>query len=284
MDRRISVATSTALALMLSAAVAAAQLPKLVVSIADSGNVGGVPVANEDMLLCDLTSFGPGTTSCNWSLFFDGSATGMNTQVHGVDVLPNGSLIIRVAADSSLPDLSAIKRKDLALFIPTDPLTLPYTSGEWRLYLDGDAVKGSSDARVWDSVDVLTDGTCEKNDPMTCDVLLSLQQGGTLGGVDYDNEDILRCHPTAFSIGGSITACSFTKFLDSSAINGGGMGSFTDNLFAIDLLSASTLLFRASEQPTLPVHEQQRDILRYVGTFGLTPVGTTDLYFDGGGP
>ena len=88
------------------------------------------------MVLCDLQATGAGTTQCNWSLFFDGSAAGFNTRVHGVDVLPNGSLIIRVASDASLPDISAIKRTDLALFIPQNPLSRPYTIGEWRLYLD----------------------------------------------------------------------------------------------------------------------------------------------------
>jgi cysteine-rich repeat protein len=269
------------LALLLAPRSASAQLPELVISIGEGATIGGVPAENEDLLLCDPVSLGEANTQCNWSLFLDGSAVGLNSQVMGVDVLPNGSLVIRVAADSSLPDLSAIKRKDLALFIPTDPLTLPYTAGEWRLYLDGDAVKGSSDARVWDAVTVLTDGTCEKTFPMTCDVLLSLQHGNPLGGVDFQDEDILRCHPTAFSAGGSITACSFSLFLDSSAINGGGFGSFTGNLFAFDLLAPDTMIFRASEQATLPAHEGPRDLLRYVGSFGTSPVGTVDFFFDG---
>jgi hypothetical protein len=200
-----------------------------------------------------------------------------------LDVLPNGNLVVRVSADSSIPDLSAIKTKDLALFIPTDPLALPYVSGEWRLYLDGDAVNGTSDARSWDAVDVLTDGTCENNSPPTCDVLLSLPGGASLGGVSFGDEDILRCHPTAYSIGGAITACDYSLFLDSSAINGGGTGSMTGNLQGIDLMAPDTLIFRANAQATLPAHEAARDLLRYVGTFGTSPAGTVDVFFDGGG-
>jgi hypothetical protein len=266
---------------LLWASIAAAQLPSIALSIGANATIGGVEVKNEDIAVCDPTSFGPGTTSCTWRLLFDGSQSGLDTSVRSLDVLPNGNLVIRVAADNSIPDLSAIKTKDLALFIPTDPLDLPYTNGEWRLYLDGDAVNGASDARSWDAVDVLTDGSCENDSPMTCDVLLSLPSGAALGGVSFGDEDVLRCHPTAWSVGGAITACDYSLHLDSSAINGGGTGSFTGNLHGFDLMEPDTLIFRAVVQATLPPHSAARDLLRYVGTFGTTPVGTVDLFFDG---
>ncbi len=281
--RRFAVAVSAVFAGVVWTSVAAAQLPSIAVSLGSTANIGGVDVRDEDIVVCDATSYGAGTTSCTWRLLFDGSASGLSSSVRALDVLPNGSLVIRVAADSSIPDLSAIKTKDLALFIPTDPLDVPYTSGEWRLFLDGDAVNGVSDARSWDAVDVLTDGTCENNSPPTCDLLLSLPSGAALGGVSFGDEDILRCHPTAFSVGGAITACDYSLYLDSSAINGGSTGSFTGNLHGIDLIEPDTLIFRANAQPTLPSHEAARDLMRYVGTFGTSPVGTVDIFFDGGG-
>jgi len=281
--RHFGVAATLVIAGLASASVAAAQLPSIAVSLGSTANIGGVDVRDEDIVVCGASSYGPGTTSCSWYLLFDGSAAGLNSSVKALDVLPNGNLVIRVAADQSIPDLSAIKTKDLALFIPTDPLALPYTSGEWRLFLDGDAVNGVSDARSWDAVDVLTDGTCENNSPPTCDLLLSLPSGAALGGVSFGDEDILRCHPTAFSVGGAITACDYSLYLDSSAINGGGTGSFTGNLHGIDLTAPDTVIFRANAQPTLPSHEAARDLMRYVGTFGTSPVGTVDVFFDGGG-
>src|SRR5262249_36820771 len=66
-----------------------------------------------------------------------------------------------------------------------------------------------------------------------------------------------------------------------SAINGGGTGSFTGNLFAFDLIGSDTMIFRGPSQATLPPHEAARDLLRYVGTFGATPSGTVDFFFDG---
>lgn len=278
---RHTLTLSVAIAGLLWASIAAAQLPSVAISIGANATIGGVDVKNEDIVICDPTSFGPGTTSCTWRLLFDGSQSGLDTSVRALEVLPNGNLVIRVAADNSIPDLSAIKTKDLALFIPTDPLDLPYENGEWRLFLDGDAVNGASDARSWDAVDVLTDGTCENNSPMTCDVLLSLPSGAALGGVSFGDEDILRCHPTAWSVGGAITACDYSLYLDSSAINGGGTGSFTGNLHGMDLMAPDTLIFRANAQASLPAHSAARDLLRYVGTFGTSPVGTVDLFFDG---
>jgi len=260
---------------------------------------GCFAVANEDLIVCHPTSLGENTTGCDWELFLDGSAAGLESSVQAVDVLPNGSLVLRVSSDGSIPDLSAIKRKDLALFIPTDPTTLPYTQGEWRLFLDGDAVKGESDARAWDSVDVLiSDETCQgdKSNYTHCDVLLSLPAGSALGGVPTTNEDIIRCRPTANSVGGSITACDYSLFLDSSNINGpDGTGSFTGNLFAFELLSwvgpfdpmsplDGVAIFRGPGQATLPPHQAQRDLLQYTGNFNTDPVdpaGTVTFFFDG---
>ncbi len=263
---------------------AAAQLPSVAIAIGGNATLGSVSVTNDDVVVCDPISYGPGTTSCNWRMLFDGSLNGLNSSIRALDVLPNGSLVIRVGGDNSIPDLSAIKTKDLALFIPSDPLSPPYTDGEWRLYLDGDAVKGASDARSWDAVDVLTDGSCENASPPTCDVLLSLPSGAALGGVAFSDEDIVRCHPTAWSVGGAITACDYSLFLDSSAINGGSAGSFTGNLHAIDVTAPDTLIFRANNQVTLPpAYDAARDLLRFVGTFGTSPAGTVDIFFDGGG-
>jgi len=256
--------------------------PKMVFATASNGTVGGVAFANEDLLLCDPVSLGENNTVCNWTLLFDGSAAGLTSAVKAVDILPDGSIVMRVTNDGSIPDLSALKSKDLARFIPDDPTTLPYTSGEWRLYMDGDAVKGSSDNRVWNGMDVVTDGTCEKQNPPTCDVLLSLPSTATLGGITFGDEDVLKCTPTAWSSGGSITACTYSLFLDASAINGGGAGSFTSDNWAFDFIEPDTMIFRTPGAGVgLPPSQTTRDLLRYVGTFGLAPVGTVDFFFDG---
>ena len=159
---RRAIALAVGAAITLVPALATGQIPanpSIVISTGSHAVLGGtVTVENEDLALCHLTSFGFQNTHCDWSLFFDGSAAGLNSAVKALDVLPNGNLVMRVAADHSIPDLSTIRAKDLALFIPVDPRHPPYTSGEWRLFLDGNAVKDSSDTRVWDAVAVLADG------------------------------------------------------------------------------------------------------------------------------
>lgn len=256
--------------------LARAQVPKMLFSISGSGSIGDPPVTveNEDLLMCDPVSTNPPVTQCNWSLFFDGSAAGLTTKIKTVDMLPNGNLVMRVNASQALPDLGPITNKDLVLFIPTDPLTLPYSSGEWRLFMDGSKVKDANDARAWDSTDVMTDGSCEKASPMTCDVLLSIPFG-SLGGLPVNNEDVVLCHPTAWSVGGAIEECAYSIFLDSSQLG------VTSNVFAIDLLASDTLLFRVGSGTGIPGLQPARDIVRYIGTFGENPVGTLDIYFDG---
>jgi hypothetical protein len=263
--------------------------------IEDADCPGCLSVENEDLIMCDPVSLGENNTRCHWSLFFDGSEAGLDSRVIALDILPNGDLVIRVNGDNTIPDLSGIKRKDLARFAPTDgvgnpaPFQLPYTEGTWSLFLDGDAVKDASDARVWDAVEVLFPDSCidlnanETIEPQECDVLLSLPQG-SLGTIASKNEDIVRCRPS-LTPGGTIEACEYALFLDSSQINepgfpgsdpGGEPDSFTGNLLAIELTAfdndtlSGTLVFQASNNPTLPNHQTDRDLLKMVGSFGPT--------------
>src|SRR5262245_56287027 len=105
------------------ATAASAQLPTLVISTKSTGTIGGVSAQATDLLVCSLQATGQGTTQCNWKLFLKGSAAGLSRQVEAVDVLPDGRLVIRVESDNPSP---SILRTDLALFTPSDPLSLPY--------------------------------------------------------------------------------------------------------------------------------------------------------------
>src|SRR5437867_177226 len=78
---------------------AAFALPKLIIATSSAAVVGSIPVGPEDLLVCQLTSIGVGSTNCNWSLLFDGSTAGLNSAIEAVDMLPDGSLIIRAGSD-----------------------------------------------------------------------------------------------------------------------------------------------------------------------------------------
>jgi cysteine-rich repeat protein len=280
-----------AVAGVLLARGAEAQLPKLVFSIAASGqsicdtDAPGdcIMVNDEDLFTCKPTSASLPITGCDWEPFLDGDAVGigLTAQSFAVDVLPNGSVVFRSGADRTLPDLSQIKARDLGVFFPDDVLRPyqgggAYTSGTFKLYLDGDATQSTSGAAPYDAAAVITDGTCE--DTVTfagvhsCPLVGSLSGGHTFDGTNFQNEDLLRCTPTANSSGGSITDCQYDLFWEGSHIN--GTQGFTGNFFAAELMSfdpmtfAGELVFRGPGDPDLPTDSPQRDLVLYAGTFG----------------
>jgi cysteine-rich repeat protein len=276
-------------------------LPKLVFSISASGQticdsdcttctVGSgecILVDDEDLIMCRPLSTTLPITACDWSLFFDGSATdiSLTSQMRAVDIVPNGNLVFRSDGDRTLPDLSQIKRRDIGLFIPDDVLDpytggVPYTSGTFKLFLDGDMTQASSMAAPWDALDVMEDGSCEANLTATgihtCDAVGSLVGGNTLGGVDFRDEDLIRCTPTANSSGGSITACAYALFWEASHVQNASSVNigFGGDLFATELLSfdpatfSGEFVFRGPNDADLPTDSPPRDLVLYTGTFG----------------
>jgi len=289
-------------AMVLVAAVAAAPrdvaaLSPLVFSISASGQticnsdcttctVGSgecILVDDEDLFLCKPIGSTIPITGCHWTHLFDGDAPAINltSQMFGIEVAPNGNLIFRSGSDRTLPDLSQIKTRDIGLFIPSDPGQPysgggPYTTGVFKLFLDGDATQATTGAKPWNAVDIFPDGVCEKGitatGAHTCDVVGSLSGGGTLSGLNVRDEDVLRCRPTANSGGGAITACEYALFWEGDQVNGGA--GFTGNFQAVEFFDfdqatmTGTMIFRGPNDPDLPPHDPANDLVRYTGTFG----------------
>lgn len=249
----------------------------------------------EDLILCKPLSSGLPITSCDWELFFDGDANGiqLDYQLRAVEVAPNGNLGFVAIDDKYVPGVGTITKRDIGLFSPDDPFKPylgggPYTAGGFKLYLNGDLTQQDETAKPWDALELLPDGTCEKNislDPSvdhTCPVIGSLTSGSGaagLGGVHFDNEDLLRCEPSAFASNGTVEACSYSMFLDSSNLNADTYGTgegITSDIEAIDFLSfdQSTMsgemafMKRSGNPPGFPSHNPTRDLLLYDGTFG----------------
>jgi hypothetical protein len=270
-------------------------------------------VHNEDVVVCRPDSTGELTSSCDWSLLFDGTDAGLapkvgdpessNERVKSFEFLDDGSVVIQFATTvNGLGGVGTVRDKDLARCRPVrednpgvaDPYNFPITECAWSLFLNGEGVKAASDARAWDSVAVLQgEGNCRDVDgdlqilPEECDVLLSLPGGDDLGGVPVFDEDILRCRPTSLSgiaPGKTIESCEYAKFLDASQINGaGGSGSWTGETFAFDVAGFDQETFqgllyaRLSNQATNPPHQTERDIMELDGTFGPTGVCSVSL-------
>lgn len=270
-------------------------------------------VHNEDIVVCRPDSTGELTSSCDWSLLFDGTDAGLDSKsgdpdasserIKSFEFLDDGSLVVQFATTvNGLGSIGTVRDKDLARCRPVlegtstpAPYDFPITECAWSLFLNGEGVKDASDARTWDSVAVLeSDETCRDVDgdsqifPEECDVLLSLPGGNDLGGVPIFDEDIVRCTPTSLSgiaPTKTIQSCEYSKFLDASQVNGtSGSGSWTGETFAFDVAAFDHATFdgvlyaRISNQATNPPHQADRDIMQLVGTFG--PTGTCSISGD----
>jgi cysteine-rich repeat protein len=297
-------------ALLLSAAatpVSAAE-PLLVMSIQSSG---GTDVCNtdcvdctppspecifvdeEDLILCTPQSTGLPITSCHWSLFMQGDSANLqiNTQLRATEVAKNGNITFVALTDTTVPGIGAVESDDVVVFTPDDLFKPfigggPYDDGALKLYLNGDLSQSNSNAKPWDALDILPDGTCENAidattaDDHSCTILGSLSggtPGGGLDGVNARDEDVLRCIPSDFAANGAVEDCDFGLFLYSSKLNGGGAAGLTSEIKALDFLSynpstiSGEMVFRkGGGNPTgFPAHDPGKDLLLYTGTFGV---------------
>lgn len=254
-----------------------------------------ITVENRDVAMCEPLSLGANNTSCRWSLFFDGTRAGLKAPIQALEILRDGSLLMRTSADNAIPDISGANRRDLVRFAPTDtagrpqPFQLPYIRGKWSLFLDGRAVDSNSGSRLMDGIAVLPNSCRDVNgdgkiEAQECDVLFSPTAGGTLGGIKIETEDIIRCRPSALTAGGTIAACDYSLFYDASEVNdfaahdnhsennpgswrSGGTSAFAVLDYDPEWFRAA-VLFSAGNEPTLPMHQPSRDLLLNVGHVG----------------
>lgn len=252
-----------------------------------------VSASEFDLLLCKPLSTGLPITSCDWSKFLDGASSNVqiDNQIRALDVAPNGNLTMVVVSDDMIPTVGNLRKQDIAVFNPTDVLKPffgggPYDNGTYKLYLNGNLSQETDDVNVkpWDSITLISKGTCEKNISATstanydCPLIGSLTSGATSGtgldGVHFENEDLLRCVPDQFN-SGTIEGCKFEMFLEADRINGIGNG-INGDIEAIDFLSfnpttmVGQMVFKMSGglPPMFPVHDNGKDLLLYDGTFG----------------
>jgi hypothetical protein len=91
----------------------------LIISTAGSFSVTGASGVDEDLARCAGT-FGP-STSCTWSLYFDGSDVGLGDSGENVDAVAaasNGDLYFSVAGSFAVPGLAGAQ-EDVFVFTPT---------------------------------------------------------------------------------------------------------------------------------------------------------------------
>lgn len=138
--------------------------------------MAGISFGEADILAYD-------TGSSNWSLHFDASDVGLTSDVDAFHLLDDGSILLSVSTDGSIPDAGNVDDSDIIRFVPTS--LGETTAGTFELYFDGSDVGLSLTPEDIDAVSVLSDGR----------LLISTIGGNDVLGLHTDG-DILLFNPT----------------------------------------------------------------------------------------
>ncbi|MCP4012351.1 MAG: hypothetical protein GY728_04495, partial [Phycisphaeraceae bacterium] len=192
---------------------------------------------------------------------------------YAADGAGSGSLSITEPDDGGGDDGSGI----ILLAIQGDPIfsfgrvrnedvvAVDLATNEVSLWFDGSDV-GLSSFRL-DGLSRLPDG----------DLLLSFNAGGTVGGVTFDDSDIVRFTPTQL---GAATAGTFSLWFDGSDV---GLTTNGEDINAFDVLEDGTIIISTQAGHRLAsVRGNDEDLLAFTpSSLGATTSGTFARYFDG---
>eukprot|EP00913_Durusdinium_trenchii_P023326 g21904.t1 len=157
-------------------------------SLQSSASAGGLQIQNEDIVAFDGESF---------SLLFDGSDVGLSRMaIDAFDMINETDILISFTNRSGSVDDS-----DVLLFRATS--LGANTAGSFYWYFDASDVGLSSNGEDVDAVTLLDDGS----------LLLSTRGNGSVAGLSFRDEDVIRFTPGSL---GSSTSGSFSMFLDGS--------------------------------------------------------------------
>ncbi len=180
----------------------------------DGVNVPGVgPVDDADIVRFTPTSTGTNTAG-TFSMFFDGSARGLDSENSSEDIdaiafLPDGRLVISTTGSFTVPGVSGADE---------DLIAFNTTNNTWGLHFDGSDVELTSS-----SEDVFGAWIANNND-----IYLTTTGSFTVTGVSGGGDDIFRCTPTST---GATTACSYDPVLTFDGIGRGlSSGAVVDGM------------------------------------------------------
>jgi hypothetical protein len=172
----------------------------LLLSFTSDGIIAGLLADDSDLLRFHPTSLGPNTAG-TWSIYFDGSdvdLTSSSEDVDGVDIAPDGRIVISTTDSPSVTGLSSLKDEDLLAFTATSLGDV--TAGTWSMYFDG------SDVGLSESSDEDVDGVVIRPDGK---ILLSTTGFFVVTGVTGADEDVFAFTPITL---GPVTAGAYQSF------------------------------------------------------------------------
>ncbi len=255
-----------------------------------------------DIFTCTPGSLGA-STSCSYSLFWDGSANdfaGENTD--GISLGADASITIPGGGPTPTPTNTPVGPTPTPTNTPVGPTPTPTPtptpgagetiyassssggdaggvsfrdedilaydtgSGTWSMYFDGsDVGVGGEDLNGFL---ILDDNS----------ILMTFQSSFTLPGVGtVDDSDILQFFPTST---GSNTAGSFSVFFDGSDV---GLSSNGEDIDAIGVSPLGNLVISTTGSFSVPgLSGRDEDLIEFTATsFGSSTSGSFAMYFDG---
>jgi hypothetical protein len=232
-------------------------------SLRDAATVGGVSVANEDIVSYD----GAG----HFSLAFDGSDVGLGAyRIDGFAWLDSDTLLLSVDADRTniLPGMTGpIDDSDVARF---DASSLgATTAGTFSIYFDGSDVGLTQSAADVDALELLSDGR----------IVITTTGTVSVSGVSARDEDLLAFTPTSL---GQTTVGTFALYFDGSDV---GLGESPEDVDAVSVDASGRLFLSTADTFAVPgLSGADEDVFVFNPTeLGSTTAGTysPSLFFDG---
>ena len=245
-----------------TAAVTVANKPPVVMYFAlESGvTIGGVSVANEDILVFDGASYG---------LFFDGSDVGLSSAtIDAFAVIGPNQILLSLTEPRSIAGVSGtVDDSDVVRFTATSLGST--TAGSFAMYFDASDVGLSSSDEDLDAVELLPDGR----------LVVSTLASFSVSGVSGAGHDLIVFTPTSI---GSTTAGTWAMYFDGSDV---GLSSSSETLdaVAIDALGRIHLSTSGSFSVT-GVSGADEDVFTFTPTrLGSTTTGSFSpaIFFDG---
>jgi len=230
-------------------------------SVDASTTVGGLSVANEDIVAFDGTN--------NFSLYFDGSDVGVGGLILDAFTITSANeILMSFTAAGSIPGVSGtVDDSDIVTF--TASSLGQTTAGNFSLYFDGSDVALTSDNEDIDAIELLSDGS----------LLISTLGSFSVSNVSGEDEDLIRFVPTSL---GNTTKGTWSMYFDGSDV---GLSNGSEDVDAAAVDSAGKIYLSTTGNFSVSGRSgENEDVFVFQpSALGSSTTGTysSTLFFDG---
>ncbi len=189
----------------------------LYISLTTSGNVGGMIVADDDILGYD------GLLNL-WYMVFDGSDLGLQpVDVDAFYIMEDGSLLLSLDAAFTLPGVGDVDDSDIVQFTPTSLGIV--TAGTFTLFFDGSAFELDTDGEDIDAIDFSPLGR----------LVVSTFDVATVGALSANDEDLITFDSATSTWGMYFDGSDVNLQANSEDINGLSIDATTGDIYLTTL-------------------------------------------------